>query len=188
MKLQYVEMAGFRGFRDKTRFDLPGGFAIVLSGRNGTGKSTLLDAIDFAITGTINKFSVKEARGGGLDEHIWWVGEGKPEAHYVSIGFIGDDGKQFVIKSEPGAGILNHSQPTEILNRLTNSNLTSRPSVETLMQTTLIRDELIAGLSLDLPEQARFAAVRAAIGGMVGPDYSQQRTGGDPCSCKHRKN
>ena len=40
------------------------------------------------------------------------------------------------------------------------------------MQTTLIRDELIAGLSLDLPEQARFAAVRAAIGGIVGPDYS----------------
>ena len=42
------------------------------------------------------------------------------------------------------------------------------------MQTTLIRDELIAGLSLDLPEQARFAAVRAAIGGMVGPDYSER--------------
>ncbi len=40
------------------------------------------------------------------------------------------------------------------------------------MQTTLIRDELIAGFSLDLPEQARFAAVRTAIGGMVGPDYS----------------
>src|ERR1019366_269489 len=38
----------------------------------------------------------------------------------------------------------------------------------------LIRDELIAGLSLDLPEQARFAAVRAAIGGMVGPDYSER--------------
>jgi hypothetical protein len=28
----------------------------------------LLDAIDFAITGTINKFAVKEARGGG-----WWT-------------------------------------------------------------------------------------------------------------------
>src|SRR5579859_1191163 len=169
MKLQFVEMAGFRGFRDKTRFDLPGGF-IVLSGRNGTGKSTLLDAIDFAITGTINKFSVKEARGGGLDEHIWWVGEGKPEAHYVSIGFIADDGKQFVINRSRERGC--DTQPPEILNRLTNITRASRPSVETLMQTTLIRDELIAGLSLDLPEQARFAAVRAAIGGMVGPDYS----------------
>src|ERR1019366_6922903 len=171
MKLDFVELAGFRGFRDKTKFDLPGGF-IVLSGRNGTGKSTLLDAIDFAITGTINKFSVKEARGGGLDEHIWWVGEGKPAAHYVSVGFIADDGEHFVItrSRERGSDI----PPEEILNRLRNNQLAVRSSVETLMQTTLIRDELIAGLSLDLPEQARFAAVRAAIGGMVGPDYSER--------------
>jgi chromosome segregation protein len=58
MKLEYVEMAGFRGFRDKVRFNLPSGFAI-LSGRNGTGKSTLLDGVDFALTGTINKFKLK---------------------------------------------------------------------------------------------------------------------------------
>jgi DNA repair exonuclease SbcCD ATPase subunit len=74
MKLEYVELAGFRGFRDKTRFDLPPGF-VVLSGRNGTGKSTLLDGVDFALTGTINKFAVKEAKGGGLQDHIWWVGD-----------------------------------------------------------------------------------------------------------------
>ena len=175
MKLDFVELAGFRGFRDKTRFDLPGGFT-VLSGRNGSGKSTLLDAIDFAITGTINKFSVKEARGGGLDEHIWWVGEGKPEAHYVSVGFIAEDGEHFVITRSRERGC--DMPPQEILNRLSNSQLAVRSSLDTMMQTTLIRDELIAGLSLDLPEQARFAAVRAAIGGMVGPDYSE-RTQGD---------
>lgn len=171
MKLDFVELAGFRGFRDKTKFDLPGGFT-VLSGRNGSGKSTLLDAIDFAITGTINKFSVKEARGGGLDEHIWWVGEGNPEAHYVSVGFIAEGGEHFVITRSRERGC--DMPPQEILNRLSNSQLAVRSSLDTLMQTTLIRDELIAGLSLDLPEQARFAAVRAAIGGMVGPDYSER--------------
>jgi len=170
MKLDFVELAGFRGFRDKTTFKLPGGFA-VLSGRNGTGKSTLLDGIDFAITGTINKFSVREARGGGLDEHIWWVGEGTPKAHYVSVGFVTDDGQHFVVTRSRERGC--DKSPEEIVNRLTNSRV-AVPSVETLMQTTLIRDELIAGLSLDLPEQARFAAVRAAIGGMVGPDYSER--------------
>jgi len=69
MKLDFVEMAGFRGFREKTRFDFPAGFA-VLTGRNGVGKSTILDAIDFAVTGTINKFAFKSAKGGGLDEVI----------------------------------------------------------------------------------------------------------------------
>jgi len=171
MKLAFVEIVGFRGFRDKTRFDLPSGF-LILSGRNGSGKSTLLDAIDFAITGTINKFAVKEARGGGLDDHIWWVGDGKPEAHYVSVGFVDDNGNQFVITRSRERGA--DQSVEEILTRLSSSDLAVRSSVATLMQTTLIRDELIAGLSLDLPEQARFAAVRAAIGGMVGPDYSER--------------
>jgi DNA repair exonuclease SbcCD ATPase subunit len=171
MKLVFVELAGFRGFRDKTRFDLPNGFLIV-SGRNGSGKSTLLDAIDFAITGTINKFAVKEARGGGLDEHIWWVGDGKPEAHYVSVGFMDESGEHFAITRSRERGA--DKPPQEILKRLCSRELAVRSSVETLMQTTLIRDELIAGLSLDLPEQARFAAVRAVIGGMVGPDYSER--------------
>src|SRR6266446_3396432 len=128
MKLAFVEVAGFRAFKDKTRFDLPGGFA-VLTGRNGAGKSTVLDAVDFVLTGTINKYVVKDARGGGLDEHIWWVGEARADT-----------------------------------------------GPETLMQTTLIRDETIAGLSLDLPEQARFSAVRAALGGLAGTDHTE-RTG-----------
>ena len=171
MKLEFVELAGFRGFRDKTRFDLPSGFT-VLSGRNGAGKSTLLDAIDFAITGTINKFSVKAAKGGGLEEHIWWVGDGTAEAHYVSVGFVCNDGEPFAItrSRERGCNI----QPSDMMRRLCAGGIASRSSVDTLMQTTLIRDELIAGLSLDLPEQARFEAVRAAIGGMVGPDYSER--------------
>ena len=48
MKTSFVELCGFRGFREKVRFDLPHGF-VVLNGRNGSGKSTVLDAIDFAV-------------------------------------------------------------------------------------------------------------------------------------------
>ena len=171
MKLEFVEIAGFRGFRDKTRFDLAVGFT-VLSGRNGTGKSTLLDAVEFAIAGTISKFSVKAAKGGGLDEHIWWLGSGKAEAHYVTVGFVGDDGNRFAItrSRERGADV----EPADIMRRLCSGVTTAQTSMDTLIQTTLIRDELIASLSLDLPEQARFATVRAAIGGLVGPDYSER--------------
>jgi chromosome segregation protein len=167
MKVSFVELCGFRGFREKVRFDLPSGF-VVLNGRNGSGKSTILDAIDFAITGTITKFSVRGARGGGLDEHIWWVGSGKPEAHYVSVGLQDADGDPFIITRSRERGT--DRTPEEIAERLCDS--AAPIAAETLMQTTLIRDELIASLSLDLPEQARFAAVRTAIGGMLGPDYS----------------
>jgi len=169
MKLQFIELQGFRGFREKRRFDLPAGFS-VLSGRNGSGKSTMLDAVDFAITGTVNKFAVREARGGGLQEHIWWIGSGKASAHYVSVGFVDEHGKTFRITRTREQGC--DKTPQEILVFLCSKREAANSSLETLMKTTLIRDELIAGLSLDLPEQARFAAVRAAIGGMVGPDYS----------------
>ena len=44
----------------------------------------------------------------------------------------------------------------------------------TLMQTTLIRDETTAALSLDLPEHARFPALRSATGGLRGKDHTRR--------------
>jgi chromosome segregation protein len=86
---------------------LAAGFT-VLSGRNGAGKSTVLDAIDFALTGTINKFNVKAAKGGGLDEHIWWVGTGKAESHAVSVGFVNEAQERFVVTRSRGAVVLHN--------------------------------------------------------------------------------
>jgi chromosome segregation protein len=171
VKIAFVEVAGFRGFRDKVRFDLPEGF-VVLTGRNGVGKSTVLDAIDFAITGTINKYSVKGAKGHGLEDHIWWVGDGAPEDEYVSVGFVRDGGDHFVITRSRERGL--HGSEDEIVKNFCLPY--ARTSLQTLMQTTLIRDETLAGLSLDLPEQARATAVRTAIGGLLGPDHAK-RTG-----------
>jgi chromosome segregation protein len=173
MKLEFVEVSGFRGFRDSTRVNFPTGF-VVFSGRNGVGKSTLLDAVDFALTGTINKFEVKSARGGGLDEHIWWVGPGKAEAHYVTVGFIDSEGKRVKVTRSREGGY--QADDPNIFRRLCGLVGASAPSPETLMQTTLIRDEFIVALSVDLPEQARFAAVRDAIGALIGRDHSE-RTG-----------
>ena len=42
------------------------------------------------------------------------------------------------------------------------------------MQTSLIRDEMIAALSLDLTEQERFSAVQAAMGGLKSTDHSDR--------------
>ncbi len=171
MKLDFVELVGFRGFRDKERFEIPGGF-VVLSGRNGAGKSTVLDAVEFALTGTINKFLVKEARGGGLDAHIWWVGTGDALEHYVTVGFVDEDGHRFQVTRSRSAGC--DKQPQQIIDALCRVNSDVLTSLETLLQMTLIRDEHIAALSLDLPEQARFAILKAAIGSLGGQDFSER--------------
>ncbi|MGH9551938.1 MAG: AAA family ATPase, partial [Terriglobales bacterium] len=170
MKLNFVEIAGFRGFREKTRFDFPAGFA-VLTGRNGVGKSTVLDAIDFAVTGTINKFAFKSAKGGGLDEHIWWVGRGRAAENYVLIGFVDEEGGSKTIMRARGGSV--RLQPDGLLKELCGGSDEPSPiSPDTFMRTTLIRDETLMALSLDLPEQQRFAAMRDAIGSLAGPDYT----------------
>jgi len=175
MKLEFVEIEGFRGFRQRARFEIPRGF-LVIAGRNGVGKSTILDAIDFALTGSINKYDVEKAKGGGLQEHIWWLGEGHAEKHYVSVGFIDDLGAHFIVTrsrdKHDAVGL------TEVLSRLYDAQVTGDHNADgiALMDTTLIRDEIISASSLDLPGQQRFNTVKAAIGSIVGPDYTE-RTG-----------
>jgi DNA repair exonuclease SbcCD ATPase subunit len=175
MKLEFVEIEGFRGFRQRARFEIPAGF-LVITGRNGVGKSTILDAIDFALTGSINKYDVEKAKGGGLAEHIWWVGEGRAATHYVRVGFIDDLGERRVVtrfrdkhNAEGLVEALNHIQDTQ-----TPAGHTA--DAIALMDTTLIRDEIISASSLDLPGQQRFNMVKAAIGSSIGPDHTQ-RTG-----------
>jgi chromosome segregation protein len=171
MKISFIEMSGFRGFKDKVRLDLPSGFA-VLTGRNGAGKSTVFDAVDFALTGSINKFSVKAAKGGGLDEHIWWVGDGVPEDSYVTVGFIDAQGRALHITRSRERGLI--APIDQVAQLLCEGESHNESWPQTLVQTSLIRDETIASLSLDLPEQARFGSVRAAIGSLAGPDFTQR--------------
>lgn len=175
MKLEFVEVEGFRGFRQQIRFVIPTGFAVIV-GRNGIGKSTILDAIDFALTGSINKYDVEKAKGGGLLEHIWWVGEGSAKRYYVKVGFIDEAGNRKCVtrfRDEQDAEGL-----SELLGCLYDAKLTGKSPVSgaALMDTTLIRDEFISASSLDLPGHQRFDLVKEAIGSLSGQDYST-RTG-----------
>src|SRR5687767_3366376 len=96
MIIDYVEICGFRGFRDKIRVNFGRGFTVI-TGRNGVGKSTLCDAVEFAITGIIDKYAVEKAAKESLSDYLWWRGEGTPEAHFVRVSFLSDDGSSFTI-------------------------------------------------------------------------------------------
>jgi chromosome segregation protein len=174
VKISFVEVAGFRGFKDKARFEFPTGFA-VLAGRNGVGKSTVMDAVEFALTGTINKYQVREAKGGGVDEHLWWVGEGTPDEHYVNVGFVDDTGNEMAVSRsrERGANMTTEAIAAAFHKEAATANV----SAAAMLSTTLIRDEYISALSLDLPGQARFNAVRDATAGLTGEDFSKRLAG-----------
>lgn len=167
MKLDFVEMCGFRGFRDKLRVTFGSGFTVI-TGRNGVGKSTLFDAVEYALTGSIDKYMVEKAAQESMSDYLWWRGTGKANAHYVTASFTGDSGEVFAITRSRESGA--DKTPEEIEAALCRSE---RPedALHQLCRTSIIRDEWIAALSVDLSETARFELVRGALGLGQGSDF-----------------
>lgn len=166
MKFDYVEVCGFRGFRDKVRIDFGRGFTVI-TGRNGVGKSTLCDAVEFAITGLIEKYAVEKAAKESLADYLWWRGAGKPQAHYVTAAFIRDDGEPFTITRTREGGA--DRSPEEIQAALC-CGPAPDDALRQLTRISIIRDEWIAALSLDLSETERFDLVRSALGALEGSE------------------
>ena len=160
MRIDFLELSGFRGFRDKVRVEFGRGFTII-TGRNGVGKSTLCDAVEFAITGLIEKYAVEKSAKESLSDYLWWRGEGKPAAHYVTVSFLSDDDKPFTITRSRESGADRSVEETH-------AALCAGPApddaLRQLTRTSIIRDEWIAALSLDLTETERFDLVRSALG------------------------
>lgn len=166
MRLDFIEACGFRGFRDLVRINFGRGFTVI-TGRNGVGKSTLCDAVEFAITGSIDKYAVEKAAKESVSDYLWWRGEGVPKAHYVKVSFVDDDGKPFTITRTRESGA-DHS--ADDIQAALCSGPVPENALRQLTRTSIIRDEWIAALSLDLTETERFDLVRSALGALEGSD------------------
>ena len=169
MKLEFIEVSGFRGFRDPLRIDLGTGFTVV-SGRNGVGKSTLCDAVEFALTGSINKYRVTKTAMENMDDYLWWRGEPRPDDRHVRVGFRTQDGGCFTVTRTPDECDPSVKDIEEVLCS------DGRPvdALQQLCKTSIIRDELIASLSVDLTETERFEFVRSALGAAEGVGLSSR--------------
>lgn len=166
MRLDFIEVCGFRGFRDLVRINFGRGFTVI-TGRNGVGKSTLCDAVEFAITGSIDKYAVEKTAKESLSDYLWWRGEGVPKAHYVTASFIDDSGNPFTITRTRERG--SDRSPEEIHAALCRGPAPD-DALRQLTRTSIIRDEWIAALSLDLTETERFDLVRSALGASEGSE------------------
>jgi recombinational DNA repair ATPase RecF len=68
MKILDLEIEHIRGIKDKIPITLDGN-NIVIFGPNGTGKSGIVDAVDFLFTGDISRLSGRGSKGMSLKEH-----------------------------------------------------------------------------------------------------------------------
>lgn len=161
MKLQYVSMCGFRGFKEPTSISLAPGFAVIV-GPNGSGKSTICDAIEFALIGRIRSSSNHKEKGESIHDYLWWRGAGTPTESYVELGLVSDTGEVHRIRRSPSA--MEGSLSTDLLRALICEGTSIVDPVGQLCRTAILRDEDITRLSVDLPEADRFSFVRAALG------------------------
>ena len=100
MRLTHVTVSGFRGYRDRVRINLAPGFTVI-DGRNGVGKSTIFDAVEYALTGELTKYGEAKAAGQTVADYLRWRGAGSPpEERAVEVGFE-HEGKAFTLKRTP---------------------------------------------------------------------------------------
>jgi chromosome segregation protein len=159
MKLAYIELAGFRGAKNLLRIDVPAGFLVIV-GRNGTGKSTVCDAIEFAFNGSIREHGHKE-KGESYADYLWWRGTKPASERYVRLGFHDSQGVLHEITRTPD-GIDAATQ--DVLALLYSQEGAPSQPLTALARTSLLRDEEITALSVDLPESDRYKFVRDALG------------------------
>jgi chromosome segregation protein len=105
MRLAYVNLCGFRGYQKAVHFESAENFTVI-DGRNGVGKSTIFDAVEFALTGTITKYLDARASGESVSDYVWWNGEPRAASErYVEIGFLDGD-NAYSIRRTPRDNIL----------------------------------------------------------------------------------
>lgn len=161
MRLSFIELEGFRGIRAHLRINVPEGF-LVVTGRNGSGKSTICDAVEFALTGTVSKYVSGTERGESMEEYLWWRGQRQAARHLVRVGIRDDNGREFVITRTPGTFAVSDDQ--NLASTLCDIAVMPREPLAQLCRTAIIRDETVAAMSIDLAEERRFTFVRTALG------------------------
>lgn len=174
MRISYLKIEGFRGIKNKLEIEFPPGFTII-SGQNGSGKSTICDAIEFAISGHIKQSVLRTERGETIQDYIWWRGENRAEDDYVEIGIEDEKGNTHkFIRSKDNKIMENEKELRELL---CHSEYSVQDAMLQLCRTTILRDEEIPQLSLELKETERFDFARNALGiGSFG-EFEQKANG-----------
>lgn len=172
MKIERILISGFRGFRDRVDVPIAPSFTVI-DGRNGVGKSTLFDAVEFALTGHLSKYGDIKASGESVEDYLWWKGDGpSPAERFVEV-TLRDGDEAIRLRRTP----IEDPSP-EVLMRveagMVNAGMAPPSPLLQLCAASIIRDENIASLSLDLSETQRYAKLRQAIGAVDADAWAER--------------
>lgn len=158
MRVETIRIAGFRGFRRPVELRVPSGF-LVVTGRNGSGKSTICDAIEYALTGLIERYSNAKETRESIADYLWWRGDEPAESGYVEVDVRNETTNELTTIRRDRTGKFDSA----CLSGLTSDEAPS-DSITQLCLTSIIRDDTIGKLSFELSETKRAGFVEAAVG------------------------
>lgn len=158
MKIKHIKISGFRGIRDTIDLELTQGF-VVICGRNGTGKSSICDAVELSLTGTIRGGSTFKETGESFQDYLWWRGNGVATSQHISIDFVDENGRITQIDRDE-----TRTSADVDVNSFCDLTIAPNDPMKQLIRTSFIRDEDITRFSVDLPERDRFNFAKDAVG------------------------
>ena len=171
MILSHIALSGFRGFKNPIRIELSPAYTVI-DGRNGAGKSTVCDAVEFALTGTISKYLDASSDRESISDYIWWCGDSDENVdRYVEVGFRSGS-ETFRIKRTPYG--TNEIEAPDIGSLLVDVDAAPTGALRQVCNATIIRDEHIARLSLDLKDVDRYSLLREAIGASDSDEWMKR--------------
>ena len=162
MRIARLTAVGFRGIRDQIDLDFPSTF-VVITGNNGSGKSTICDAIEYALTGKLAKPYMHVEKGEGLADYLWWRGSANAPDHRVQLTLVGRDGTRLMITRTPDTVAVEPSS-AKLSEQLSDPTSAPAEPIEEICLTSILRDESITDFSIDMKETERFQFVQDAIG------------------------
>ena len=161
MILSHIALSGFRGFKRPVRIEFSPAYTVI-DGRNGSGKSTICDAVEFALTGTISKYLEASSARETVTDYIWWCGDSDDKVdRYVEVEFQNSSGSYCIRRTPYGSP---DEDVAAILVNLVDVEAAPPGALRQVCSATIIRDEHIARLSLDLKDVDRYSLLLEAIG------------------------
>lgn len=110
MRIKSIELEWFRGAADKAQLAL-GAKSIVVYGINGSGKSSFVDAIEYAITDGRIKHLANEYSGRRLEKAV--INTHKPDDRSTSLSIVFNDGSEFKEKIQKDGSHINSGLGTD---------------------------------------------------------------------------
>jgi chromosome segregation protein len=158
MRIRKISLAGFRGIRSLLEIPCGAGFTVIC-GPNGSGKSTICDALEFLLTGTLERFAVETERREHIADYLWWRGRPVPENRYVAIEFSGAHLEAFTLRRDQAS-----APPKADTERLVDMSSAPADWAGQLCRTSILRDDTITTFSTDQSERERSEFTLSSIG------------------------